>query len=187
MVGSRRNAATTASRRVVSATRSFAVRIAGDIPVTATPTGTMAARRERIAAPTALTFAGLARAADPTGGAPSAPCRNVTISPLGVAAGRDPRARCARRAFRILGVNEVMLGRAGSAARTVPPTSGRAATTDATRGGTGTADAAVMTPLIVPVWGIQPVSAGSLLQPASVSARATTTARGTEGRRNMRG
>src|SRR5213082_1969577 len=92
MAGSRRNAAATPSSAVESVTRTFAARMVGETPVTAAPAGRRPTKRARIAAPTARTLALVASAADPTGGAPSAPCRNVTIRSCGVAAGRAPRA-----------------------------------------------------------------------------------------------
>src|SRR2546430_10295149 len=166
MAGSRRNAAATASSAVVSATRTFAARIVGETPLTAAPMGSRAAKRPRIAAPNTRAPAAVASAADPTGGAPSAPWRNVTIKSCGVAARRAPRGRRARRAIRgRRGMNDAMLGGAGS----ITPAVAGAAVPD-TRGGAGNTLVAVITPLIVPSLGIQPVGAVSLLQAASAKA-----------------
>src|SRR5256886_16658516 len=166
MAGSRRNAAATAAGAVVSATRTSAARIVGERPLTAAPRGSMAANRARTAAPNPGPPAAVASAADPTGGAPSAPWRNVTIKSCGVAARRAPRGRRARRAIRgKRGMNDAMLGGPGS----ITPAVAGAAVPD-TRGGAGNTLVAVITPLIVPSLGIQPLGAVSLLQAASAKA-----------------
>ena len=74
------------------------------------------------------------------------------------------------------GMNDAMLGGVGSA-RTVPAAVAGTAGPDA-RGGTGNALVVVMTPLMVPLLGIHPVVAVSLLQAVSVHASRATTVRG---------
>src|SRR6266699_3017656 len=169
MAGSRRHAAATPSRAVESVTRTFAARMAGETPVTAAPGGRRPWKRARIAAPTARALAFVASAAEPTGGAPSAPCRNVTIRSRGVAAGRAPRGRRAKSAVRDgRRRSDAMLGGVGIP-RTWSPRA-CAAGTDA-RDGAGNTVVVVITPLMAPSLGIHPVGAVSLLQAASANAR----------------
>ena len=176
MAGSRRNAAATPSSAVESLTRTFAARIAGETPVTAAPGGRRPTKRARIAAPTARALALVTSVAEPTGGAPSAPCRNVTIRSRGVAAGRAPRGRRARSAARDgRRRSDAMLGGVGST-RTWSPRA-RAAGTDA-RDGAGYTLVVVITPLMTPSLGIHPVGAVSLLQAASANARTAIPGRG---------
>src|SRR5256885_9399374 len=160
MAGSRRNAAATASSAVVSATRTLAARIVGDTPATAAPGGRIAAKRDRIAAPSSRALALVASVADPTGGAPRALFRNGTSKSCAVAAGRTlgrRRARSPARGRRDM--NDAMPGAVSSGTLSLVPRA-EAAWTDPWRGA-GNAFVAVMTPVMVPSLGIQPVGAVS--------------------------
>ena len=122
MAGSRRNAAATASSAVVSATRTLAARIVGDTPATAAPAGRIAAKRERIAAPSSRALALVASVADPTGGAPRAPFRNVTSKSCAVAVGRTLGRRRARNAARgRRDMNDAMPGAVSSGTLSLVP------------------------------------------------------------------
>src|SRR2546430_4363575 len=153
------------SRCAVSAIRIFAARIAGDTPATWAPAGTIAERRERIARPNERTPAAAASAADPTGGAPSDVCRNVTIKSCAANAGRDPRVRRVLAGPPDIRANEGGLRGAGSV-KEPEPVMEAAAIKAAAPGGTGKAPVTVMTPLMVPSCGIHPVGVLSSLQRA---------------------
>src|SRR5256885_4668597 len=165
--GSWRKAAAIASRSVASATWIFAARIVGETPVTSAVGGRAVARCERIARPTILAPATALSAADPSGGAPSAEWRNVTISSLPTAARRAARSRRLPPALPSTGaVPNVSRGGEGndrSLARVVEPT------TLPEGANAASALVTVITPAMEPSLGIHPVTSASPLQRATTS------------------